>query len=1113
MTNMDLDTAYEIVGGYKDADDKTFDEALEIVRKKDEELAKLCKEARDSEIALKIKIEEEEALKVSAKVLANNTAILYQELETDNLDNWLLNDEEVKEALNNTPIVDTNEDGAYTVSGEERDNHIKMLVEKAKLDTLCEQSRTSDFSEMDEEEKQNTLRSELKTSFLGTLMHLRTSALILNDVPNASKAFEEDNEEFFKRQQEALANMEHQDVAADFSQSVEVPADLVITSCVESEAKASKFAKKLSDLSLSAKGKTKTYLEQASGLIHKAKISFVKKAKEVWGQRYEFANNLRDRAPKVITDTVATIGLIGATAMNAPWLGTAVVAYGAYKAASSWVWPIITKARKEARLDKAENKNTKVKFMDRLRNASNTIFGNKEERKEYIKEASWGSAAGLVGLGAAGAVASSVSGAASAVAARGAQRLASMAVSSVSGLMNTVKTMKNKKKDWWDKGAAVLGFAATVAIFAGCIEGCEGGHDASPSTNLNDATPPTDDLTTLASEKEGVANGTDSLNVNQTDVDSLATNDNVVTTVSEEATKEVAEVQTVSAPTEWSQESGITARQWNRLQSFWGGAEKYQEYYSKITDDMLQPGGAFEGMTRDEVLFKYERMSSWNLLQHRDDIAKFDKFFECGTYQLTADDGKVLDVIMDDGSVLGVKGDADVYVTGRDVDCGDNDVLHTQKVVRAPVENVIEATPATEEVAQSIETATTGAQDTFDNIGGTNTQITNEVSPDVDVVKANNLSNGVTVNQISGDEISAEAENRNVVTDASTETPVTTAETKVEVTAGVESDLDGSSAPTETPVVTAETKVEVTAGTESDLDGSSAPTETTVVTTETKVEASSDNTDTIVVDWENAEVVANSEDVAEGTPAAGNVEERGGYNNTGITESQYNATQTFFKDRYGDNAYDLFSAMITDEMRAKGAIFEGLSVEQSMFSVKQMVAWSNDQHGEFSQEITATVDYLKGCKGEISPEIAPQIKEVIDRVNENGTIDGVTGTKSVMVRYFQVGDCGQPGTYAVENASQGVTNPSTDGFDRLFLRPKVTVVSNAPINEFDEVAGQSYDAVKEEDYDIDIVKSNNLTGGTVVSEDVNADEINTNATNRTIVTDKTIAIPTGRDDR
>ena len=222
--------------------------------------------------------------------------------------------------------------------------------------------------------------------------------------------------------------------------------------------------------------------------------------------------------------------------------------------------------------------------------------------------------------------------------------------------------------------------------------------------------------------------------------------------------------------------------------------------------------------------------------------------------------------------------------------------------------------------------------------------------------------------------------------------------------------------------------------------------------------------------------------------------------------------QIFFKDRYGDNAYDLFSAMITDEMRAKGAIFEGLSVEQSMFSVKQMVAWSNDQHGEFSQEITATVDYLKGCNGEISSEIAPQIKEVIDRVNENGTIDGVTGTKSVMVRYFQVGDCGEAGTYAVETAAEGITNPSTEGFDRLFLRPKVTIVSNTPINEFDEVAGQNFDLTEEKDYAISIVKSNNLDSGTTVSTGVNANEINTNATNRTVVTDKN-PIPTGRDDR
>ena len=40
MSNMDLDTAYEIAGGYIEADEKTFAQALDIVRKSDEEFAK-----------------------------------------------------------------------------------------------------------------------------------------------------------------------------------------------------------------------------------------------------------------------------------------------------------------------------------------------------------------------------------------------------------------------------------------------------------------------------------------------------------------------------------------------------------------------------------------------------------------------------------------------------------------------------------------------------------------------------------------------------------------------------------------------------------------------------------------------------------------------------------------------------------------------------------------------------------------------------------------------------------------------------------------------------------------------------------------------------------------
>ena len=1091
---MNLDTAYEIVGGYIDADDKTFEEALEIVRQKDNELANLCKEARDNGTLRKKNNDASEKIGVSSTVLASNTEYLYNELENNNLENWLLSDSEVGEALEHTPIIDSKDENVFEVSGKDRDNHVNMLVEKAKLDVLCEQAKSQELADASDDEKQEILKNELKTTFLSTLMHLRTAAQIQNNIPNASQAVIYDDEEFFKNQQTTLMNMEYQDRASDFSQTIEVSSDLVISACAESEHNARKFAKKISDLSLSAKGKTKSLLEKASTLVHKASESFRTKAKEVWGQRYEFANNLKDKAPKVITDVAATIGLIGATALNAPWLGTAVAAYGAYKVTSSWVWPIITKARKEARLDRKNKNAPKVKFMDRLRKASNAIFNNKEERKAYVHEAGWESAAGLVGLGAAGAIASNIAGAASAVAARGAQRLASLAVTSLHGAIGTVKTLKSKKKDWWDKAFAVAGFAATTAILATIIHNSGDASPTASQASLSDDAPssaPQTDLNSTipaASDIETQSVGKDSLSV-ETNAESAES----VATKADGASQPLAEApsaETITAPTEWSRDTGITERQWNRLQSFWGSSEKYQEYYSKITDDMLKPGGPFEDMTRDQVLFRYERMSSWNLPQHHEYISKFDKFFECGEYQLTANDGRVLDMIMDDGSVLGVKGEANICVTGREVDCGSNDVLHTQKTVITPPTPVIDET--TNVVAVEAPAPAVEPQNEFDNVKGENVDVTSEQAYNVEIVQSNNLSGGSVVNQVTGDEVASDIENKTVVTNAATEK----SETVVTVLSGDEADLDGSSAANSDIKPDSTSTIAVT---ENSADAQSAATETDENTT------SSSSSVKTIVDWENADVVANSDDVAAGTPAAGNVAERGGYNNTGITERQYNATQAFFKDRYGENAYEFFSSMVTDELRAKGGVFEGLSVEQSMFSVKQMIAWSNDQHGAFSKEITETVNYLKGCSGEISPASMPDIKEVIDRVNENGTIDGVTGTKSVMVRYFQVGDCGEAGTYAVEAAAEGVTNPSTEGFDRLFLRPKVSVVSETPIIEFDEVEGQNFDLVEEEDYDISIVKSNNLDNGVTVSSGVSADEIKTNIENKDIVVERKIS--------
>ena len=1097
MNSMDLETAYEIAGGYIEADKETFEKALEMVKEHDAELAEMLKTAHNEELAARHKQEksEEFAMRVDGKILEENTSFLYSELDNTEIDEELLKDDEIIEAVKNTPFVDINDEGEeFVLSEEDKAKHVQMLIEKAKIDTFVEQSTSREFGGLSNEEKKSTLFEEVKTSFLGTLVHLRTAQQIQNNIPEAGKAVAENDENFFIKQQEALGSMAPQEKAADFNEVISVSSDLVISACADSEHRLKSFAKKLSDRAEKLKGKAKDAFQNASTLAHKLRVSFNDKAKSVWGQRYEFANSLRDRAPKVVTDVAATIALVGATATSAPWLGTAVVAYGAYKAASSWVWPLVTKTRTSARLDRKNPDAPKKSFMERFKEVTKTVFGDPDERKAYFKEAGWGSAAGLVGLGAAGAVASGALGAlgtgASAVAARSAQRLSSLAVSSVNGAMNTVSTLKNKKKSAWDKAFAVVGFGVTAAIIANCCDGnspedLTGSKETGNSGKMlkflkNDSTAheavDTAKVATseLTSETDSTSIATNGLTETQdtttkvladttqtTDVDSLRTAqvDSLKTeqadsldiqkniapapidveqeTIPSNAETELNATQTseISAPTEWSEETGITEAQWNRLQTFWGSAEKYQEFYGRISDEMLQEGGQFEGMTRDEVLFKYERLTSWNLPQHREAIARLDSFFGGCNDTISNEHATSLSDVMDNGGIKDVEGTECVRVTGRDVNCSEKSVLHSEKY-DCGCDNV-------EEVVENVETATeVPAQEETKLIitAGSNvvTDLTEQKhATDVKVIRTNNLDANkakVVESGLTLDDVDVNAKNMNIVTNVSDTLSSTATEVTTEVT--------------------------------------------------------------------EVEIIEGSENVKEGTPAAGNIEERGGYNNSGITEKQYNRMQTFFKDRFGENAYESYAEKITDEMRAKGGIFEGLSVEQSMFSIQQIIAWSNDKIGEFSNEINTLVDYLKGCTNSISIEDAPEVKEVIDRVNENGTIDGVTGTKNVMVRYFTAGDCGEAGRYATEQTANGVTNPSTEGFDRLYMRPQVAAMSEEPLTI---VEGKDVvlDLTEEkDDTAVKVIRTNNLDPNKVkvVESGLTLDDVNVKPKNMPIVT-------------
>ena len=1129
-----IEEAFEIAGGYVEVDDNTFARAMEMVKEHDAEMATLLEESREQELLLREKTKAEQAIDVSAEVLAENTAFLYAKLGNNSLDTELLNDAEIKEAMQNTPIVDTEDGKTYTkLSEEESIKHFNMLIEKAKLDVFCEQSRNADFAKISEEDRDIFLFEEAKMSFLGTLMNLRTASQLEANAEKSANAIKEQKVEFFTEQQLALSSNFFQDKANQFAESndsnpeiVEISKQSVIEACADSDKKAEKYKNDIIDLASKSKGKKKDALNKAAIWVNKFKTSFTEKASALWRERYEVANIFRDRAPKIITDLAATGTLVGATIASAPWLGSAVAAYGAYKVASSWVWPIVTEARKNARIERKEGKKSKIKFVDQLREASDSIFKNKEKRMAYFKEAGWGSAAGLVGLGAAGVVA----GAGSALAAKSAQSLSSMAVHSVNNAINTVSTLKNKNKSTWAKVFTFGGLVAGGAIWYNYFENSE--LSVSPNAGLNKVvtgdteTVLTDGITNKGAKGvQTVVNDAEKLKATLTnnvaeDVKPAKVN-NTVVSVAEGVEKAGGSV--VSAPEVWTKESGITENQWAKLQAYWNeDPEKYKEFYAKINDSLLQEGGYFEGMTRDQVLFRYERLSSWNLPGHQDTIEKLDKFFECNEkLELNEDDINVIKSVNSYGGIDNVQGTEDVVVNGRSIDCKDGNSLRVEATEKSSI--------SVEESATSTQTAQGNGISITREKGTINTTLTVNDETKVSINKGNGGTVVGTENYVNGSEVSAVADNKTIMTNAGGEyntvkveevgearefgTQVSGTSVKVEETGAARefgAQVSGASVKVE------ETGVAKEFGTQD--SGASVKVEETGVAREfgaqdsgasVKVEetgvAREFGAQTPQQVETSYQIVEDGDDIKAGTAAAGNVEERGGFENTGITEEQYKDTKNFFKNDDGENLYDFYHDKLAakPEWFVKGAMFEGLSVEQALYSTATLTKMGYGPLGQFNEQLDTVYNYLNGCSDDITAEQQASIKLFYDRVNGDTTVEGVIGDRAVRTISVEA-ECSEKVNLNVEQAADGRTEPSGEGLVRLYMHKIEKPIASEPI--ITRVEGQeNIHLTQNVEEKLTINKGNGAmdNDSKVIADNVNANEVNAEAENRTIYTNST----------
>lgn len=511
-------------------------------------------------------------------------------------------------------------------------------------------------------------------------------------------------------------------------------------------------------------------------------------------------------------------------------------------------------------------------------------------------------------------------------------------------------------------------------------------------------------------------------------VDTAEAKTDTVVSVTEVPVVQKTTSKEIVVPSEYSDSLGLMKKsQWESLQTtFNDGRPTFEKYYKMVTDDMRGD------LTRTQYLFAYQRMGFWNLPKHQEALKQLDKYFECGE-KLTIDVLPALKEVMPDGSINGVVGTLNRYATNRTIECGEDPVLNIKevKVAKKQTTPVKEQDTFIEEGSKTIITKEEGFIDEAGTLTIKTVEVdsTTLVEPKIDVYKANDLSmtNAKLVGVIDANkatDLNIENKKNILISDLTSDTTSISSST-ISVQEGF---IEEQGSITYVDALPSDT-VSVQEGFIEE-QGSVTYVDTPINFTST-ISAS----DSAIVDEGEVQIVADSEEVEAGTPAAGDVPERGGYLNKGLTKRQYEGSKTRIRNRFGENAYEEFAERITPEMRAKDGIFEGLSIAQAMYTTEKMILWSNDKHGEFADEIKIITDYLKGCTDVISMEDAESVKAVIDRVNTDGTIDGVVGKTNIMAKYYQVGDCGETGKYGLVKipGKAKVTTPDAPDFPRFFM--------------------------------------------------------------------------------
>lgn len=561
---------------------------------------------------------------------AYNNDILSREAEhytykafIDHYDN-----EDIAKILNHTEITD--EDGKTALPEDKKTEYLNLLFQNAKLAAEIRLTGDKEFASKLSSQKREAFREEIKTIFLADFA---TSAIASQmDKPNSKERVINSTEykDYVKRQSEKAQKI-FRDII-DGGKKITVKADSILSSVADTAVSVENYVRALRNKAAAAAQNAasataeiaKAKWNNLANKIQLKKNKLEEKAKMISDNRYEiiknFQGSMQDNAWKIGTNIVANAGMgfwMGAAIASGGTAGPALIAYGAYHAASSWVWPIVKEYRKINRIRREKNQE-KLGFKKAWKEAVKTATTGRNKKK-YIITGTVNSVlgVGLMGWGAtmldaanvAGAANEATSAAMSVAATKGAVRLSKTGAAGGAQVLDGVISKERSTVIAGLVGGTIgsaLSFVSTGNGMEAPADGKESLEDVADNASGNIADASAVDNSEVVSEP-------------QADTTTAAAAENTSSEASEPVADTTAAAETtedaedIVFPREYSSDMGISERQYNILVSTTEGTLKsatgeevtLDNAYANLDEEAM---AHFPGKTKEEVMFKFNRL-------------------------------------------------------------------------------------------------------------------------------------------------------------------------------------------------------------------------------------------------------------------------------------------------------------------------------------------------------------------------------------------------------------------------------------------------------------------------------------------------------------------------